>query len=100
MSGQTFATKEIVSLRIAEEANRHCINIKTELSNRFNLYVSGENFRVEVHFNEKTKWKVKQAVVREHDPGLNVPIDDWLNTAEGEETTKRLKGQKISPFQS
>ena len=62
--------------------------------------MSGENFRVEAHFNEKMKWKVKQAVVREHDPGLNVPIDNWLNMAEGEQTTKRLKGQKISPFRS
>ena len=63
MLGQTFATKEIVWMRIAEEANRRRIPIKTEISNRFNLYVSGDNFCVQVNFCEQTKWKVKVAAV-------------------------------------
>ncbi len=34
MAGQTFVSKEIVWMHIAEEANRHRINIKMELSRR------------------------------------------------------------------
>ena len=85
-------------MRIAEEANRRRIRIKTELSNRFNLYVSGENFRVQVNFGEKTKWKVNVAAVWEHDPGSNTPITDWLATAEGSDEIQRFKGEKITPY--
>ena len=90
LAGQTFATKEIVWMQIAEEANRRRIRVKTELSNRFNLYVSGENFRVQVNFREKTKWKVNVAAVWEHDPGSNTPITNWLASAEGADKISKV----------
>ena len=92
MAGHTLLSKEIVWMRITKEANRRRITIKTELSNHFNQYVSGENFRVQVNFCEKKCWRVKVAVVREHDPGSNTLITDWLTTAEGSDPNKRLKG--------
>ena len=66
LAGQTFVSKEIVWMRIAEEANHRQIKFTTEISNLFNLYVSGDNFRVQVNFSKKNKWKVKLAAVREN----------------------------------
>ena len=87
-------------MRIAEEANRCRIRIKTDLSNRFNLYVSGDNFCIQANFGEKTKWKVNVAAVREHDPCSNTPITDWLASAGGEEKLNRHKGEKITPYRA
>ncbi len=54
-------------MRIAEEANSRRITYTTEVSNHHNLCVSGDRFRVEVSFSEKSKWKVTLAAVREGD---------------------------------
>ena len=78
LTGQTFATKDIVWMRIAEQANRQRIKITTELSNRHNLCISGENFCVQINLGKKTMWKVKLAAVRQHNPGLNIPIETEL----------------------
>ena len=85
--GQTFLTKDIVWMRIAEEANRRRIKCKTESSNHFNLYVSGDRFRVHVNFSEKSKWKVMVAAVRDGDEGRDNNIDDWLTNADGKSVT-------------
>ena len=70
-------------MRIAEEANCRRIKFTTKISNLFNLYVSGDNLRVQVNFLEKNKWKVKLAAVRENDVGVDLPIDDWVQSAKG-----------------
>ena len=100
LAGQTFVSKEIAWMRIAEEANCRRIKFTTEISNLHNLYVSGDNFRVQVNFSEKNKWKVKLAAVRENDDGVDLPIDDWVKLAEGKAASKRLKGEKITPFRA
>ena len=87
--GHTFISKEIAWMRIAEEANRRRIKVITEISNLFNLYVSGDHFRVQVNFSEKNKWRVKLAAVRENDVGVDIPIDDWLKTVEGKRSLQR-----------
>ena len=97
--GHTFVSKEIAWMRIAEEANCRRIKVTTEISNLFNLYVSGDHFRVQVNFSEKYKLKVKLAAVWENDVGVDIPIDDWLKMVEGKkEPAKKLKGEKITPF--
>ena len=100
LAGHTLVSKEIAWMHIAEEANRRRINVKTEISNLFNLYVSGDNFRVQVNFLEKNKWKVKMAAVRENDAGINIPIEDWLKSAVGNDPFKKSKGEKITPYRS
>ena len=63
--------------------------------------MSGDHFCVQVKFSEKNKWRVKFAVVRENDVGVDIPIDDWLKTLEGKKgPAKKLKGEKITPFRS
>ena len=96
MAGHTFTTKEIVWMRIAEEANRRRISYTTEVSNHHNLVVSGDRFRVEVSFSEKSKWKVILAAVREGDKGVDMSSDDWVGKPSG----KPRKGEKSTPFRS
>ena len=96
LAGQTFTSKEIVWMRIAEEANRRRISYTTEVSNHHNLVVSGDRFRVEVSFSEKSKWKVTLAAVREGDKGVDMPSDDWVGKPSG----KPRKGEKTTPFRS
>ena len=43
---------------------------------------------------------MKLAGVRENDVGVDLPIDDWLKSAEGKTALKRLKGEKITPSQA
>ena len=82
LAGHTFVSKEIAWMRIAEEANHRQMKFITEISNLFNLYVSG----VQVNFSKKNTRKVKLAAVRENDIGVNLPIDDWLKSIEGKNT--------------
>ena len=55
---------------------------------------------MQVNFCEKMCWRVKLAAVREHDPGSDTPITDWLSSAEGSDTNKRSKGDKITPYRA
>ena len=66
------------------------------MSNHHNLVVSGDRFRVEVSFSEKSKWKVTLAAVREGDKGVDMPSDDWVGKPSG----KPRKGEKTTPFRS
>jgi hypothetical protein len=44
--------------------------------------------------------KVKLAAVRENDDGVDLQIDDRVKSAEGKTASKRLKGEKITPFRA
>ena len=55
----TFASKDILILRIAEEANLRCIKMKVERSDCTNFIVVGIKFYVSGTFSENGGWIAK-----------------------------------------
>ena len=76
--GHTYPDKNILWLRIAEEANRRRIKIWTERSDHFNLIVFGERFRVAAHFVENKGWTVHLATVCDGDIGMDKSLEDVI----------------------
>ena len=73
LGGQVFRTKEIVHLRIAEEANLRGISTRVQRSDVVNLLVVGVNFYVHTTLYENTGWRVHTAICREGDDTLQIP---------------------------
>ncbi len=70
----TFPTKDILWIRIAEEANLRSMHVTTYRSNAFNLIVFADQFFVGSTFIPGIGWKVNIAAVRDGDDGLNLAM--------------------------
>ena len=71
----TFATKDILNLCLAEEANLRCI----KMSNSTNFIVVGINFYVSGSFSENGGWTAKTVVCRDGDDLLKIPPNEWID---------------------
>ena len=91
--GQTFPNKDILWLRIAEEANLRHKHVMVYRSDIFNLIVYGERFFVGSTFVQDIGWKVNIAAIREGDDGLNCATDDLLRKMDITVKQRRLKQQ-------
>ena len=69
----TFSSKDILHLRIAEEANLRGIVIRVTRSDDQNFHVIGVDFYVRASFTQKDGWKVLSAVCREGGDLLTIP---------------------------
>ena len=74
-----FATKEMLNLRIAEEANLRCIKVKVERSDPTNLIVVGYNFYVSGSYSENAGWTAHIVVCREGDDPLKIPPNQRID---------------------
>ncbi len=73
LEGDTFKNKEVLQLRISEEANLRGICTRAHRSDLMNLIVVGINFYVNASFFEHSGWVVHTAVSREGDDALKIP---------------------------
>ncbi len=71
--GHSFSTKDILHLRVAEEANLQGIVMKVCRSNDQNFTASGVNFYVRATFTKMVGWTVHLAKCREGDDVLQIP---------------------------
>jgi hypothetical protein len=76
--GHTFPNKDILIMRIAEEANLRMKYTTSYRSDNFNCIVFGDRFFVGASFTPSIGWIVKVASVREGDEGLNDKTDEQL----------------------
>lgn len=76
--GHTFPNKDILWIRIVEEAVLRGKYLTTYRSDAFNLIVYSDRFFVGASFIGGIGWKVNIAAVREGDAGLNKKLDDML----------------------
>jgi hypothetical protein len=74
-----FATKEILNLCIAEEANLRCIKVKVERSDPTNLIVVGFKFYVSGSFSENAGWTAHIVVCREGDDISKIPPNQRID---------------------
>jgi len=79
IEGQIFQSKEILQLRIGEEANLRGICIRVVRSDNANLTVAGLNFYVHASVLENSGWHVRQAICRESDDHLKIPLKDIVD---------------------
>jgi hypothetical protein len=59
--GHTFQLKNMLQIRIAEEANLHLIKVKTIRSDSMNLIVAGRNFYVSATYSVQYGGQVTKA---------------------------------------
>jgi hypothetical protein len=90
----TVATKDILNLRIAEEANLRCIKIKVERSDGRNFIVVGINFYVSGSFSENGCWKANTVVCRDGDDLMKIPPNEWIDNIDEEASPQH------TPFKS
>jgi hypothetical protein len=76
--GHSFASKDILVLRVAEEANLRGIKCSTTRSDILSFKCTGHRFCVEAHHSELNGWRVKVCATREGDDflGIFVSVDD------------------------
>jgi hypothetical protein len=72
LEGDTFKNKEVLQLRISEEANLRGISTRANRSDLMNLIVVGINFYVNASFFEHSGWVVHTAVCWEGDDVLQI----------------------------
>ena len=72
--GQIFQNKDILQLRIGEEANLRGICIRVTRSSNSILTVVGIDFYVHASVYENSGWHVHQAICREGDDHLKIPL--------------------------
>ena len=89
VDGDTFKNKNVLQLRISEEANLRGITTRANRSDLMNLTVVGVKFYVNATFHEHTGWVVHSAVCREGDDVLQIPPKDRIELSEME--TKKGK---------
>ena len=77
--GDIFRSKDVVVLRIAEEANLQGISTRVQRSNVMNLTVVGMNFYVHATVYENVGWCIHAAVCRESDDTLKIPPRDRVD---------------------
>jgi hypothetical protein len=75
----TFVTKDILKLRIAEEANLRCIIMKVERSDDTNFIALGINFYVSGKFSENAGWTAHIVVCRNGDDLLKIPPKEKID---------------------
>ncbi len=81
IDNQTFKSKDVLQLRISEEANLHGINTIAIRSDHTNVTVIGIYFYVNATFSEKVGWRVQTAICCEGDHILKIPPKDKYNAA-------------------
>jgi hypothetical protein len=77
--GQIFKNKDILQLRIGEEANLRGICIRVARSDNSNLTVVGLDFYVHASVYENSGWHVHQAICREGDDYFKIPSKDIVD---------------------
>ncbi len=77
--GHIFRSKDVVVLRIAEEANLRGISTRVQQSDVMNLTVVGLNFYVHATVYENVGWCIHAAVCRECDDILKIPPRDRVD---------------------
>jgi hypothetical protein len=99
---QTFQSKDVLHLRIAEEANLRGITTRAVRSDSTNMTVVGITFYVNATFSEKLGWTVQSAVCREGDDILKIPPKDVYRTrmdSDGKVAHRTpVKSKYIVPF--
>ena len=85
--GHMFATKDILNLRIAEEANLRCIKIKVERSDPTNLIIVGYDFYVSGSFSESAGWTAHIVVCREGDDLSKIPPSQRIDRIDEDDTS-------------
>ncbi len=96
--GHSFSTKDILHLRVAEEAILQGIVMKVGRSNDWNFTASGVDFYVRVSFTERVGWTVHSAVFREGGDLLKIPPKfrvDPSDTGSRRSLTTPLKSKMI-----
>jgi len=79
VDGDSFKNKNVLKLRISEEANLRGITTRANRSDVMNLTVVGINFYVNATFHEHSGWVVHTAVCREGDDVRQRTAVDILN---------------------
>ena len=77
--GQIFQNKDVLQLRIAEEANLRGICIRVARSTNSILSVVGIGFYVHSTVYENSGWHIHQAICREGDDHLKIPFKDVVD---------------------
>ena len=77
--GDIFRSKDVVVLRIAEEANLRGISTRVQRSDVMNLTVVGINFYVHATVYENDGWCIHAAVCRESNDTLKIPPRDRVD---------------------
>jgi hypothetical protein len=77
--GDVFRNKDVLKLRIAEEANLRGISTRVLRSDLMNLTVVGINFYVHATVYENVGWCIHAAVCRECDDILKIPPRDRID---------------------
>ena len=101
MAGHSFSSRDIMYLRVAEEANLRAIVIKINRSNDQHFVATGIDFYVRATFTDRLGWTVHAAVCREGGDVLKIPPK--YRVAEAELSTRRsittpLKSRMLVPF--
>jgi hypothetical protein len=100
-AGHTFYSRDILYLRVAEEANHRGIVIRVNRSDDQLFVATGIDFYVRATFTDKTGWVVSTAVCREGGDVLKIPPQ--YRVTEPELTNRRavtmpLKSRMIVPI--
>ncbi len=81
IANQTVKSKDLLQLRISEEANLRGINTIAIQSGHTNLTVIGVNFYVNATFSEKVGWRVQTSICWEGDDILKILPKDKYDAA-------------------
>ncbi len=84
VDGDLFKNKNVLKLRISEEANLRGITMRANRSDVMNLTIVGINFYVNATFHEHSGWVVHTAVCQEDDDVLQIPPKDRIEQSEME----------------
>ncbi len=79
LEGDTFKNKEVLQIRISQEANLRGISTRAHRSDLMNLIIVGINFYVNALFFEHSGWVVHTAVCWECDNVLHIPPKYRIN---------------------
>ncbi len=98
--GHTFASRDIMNLCIAEEANLRCIKMKVERSDSTHFVVLGIKFYVSGTYSETCGWKANTVVCRDGDDLLKIPPNAWNENMDEEISRIRtlFKSKWLSPI--
>ncbi len=91
LKGHTFQLKEMLQIRIAEEANLRLIKVKTIRSNSNNLIIAGRNFYVCATYFVLYGWQVSKACCREGGDFSIIPKNHRVNEEKGLQTPFKSK---------
>jgi hypothetical protein len=102
IDNHTFKSKDVLQLRISEEANLRGITTIAIQNDHTNVTVIGINFYVNATFSEKVGWTVHTVIYQEGDDILKVPPKDKYNAAIEQDRKHTLctpiKSKDLVPF--